>query len=91
MPRAILSVHDKAGLTDFARSLHDLGWTLIASGGTARTLRDNAIPVTEVADFGNGDAVVAQCFGRAAGCDERPAQIVQAASEIGESGFVMDG
>ena len=29
----------------------NLGWTLIASGGTAKTLRDNAIPVTEVADY----------------------------------------
>ncbi len=51
MPRAILSVHDKTGLVDFARGLHDLGWTLIASGGTAKTLRDNAIAVTEVGDY----------------------------------------
>ena len=51
MPRAILSVHDKTGLVDFARGLHELGWTLIASGGTARALRDNAIPATEVADY----------------------------------------
>ena len=40
MPRAILSVHDKTGLVDFARSLHELGWTLIASGGTAGHLED---------------------------------------------------
>jgi phosphoribosylaminoimidazolecarboxamide formyltransferase/IMP cyclohydrolase len=51
MPRAILSVHDKAGLVDFARGLHDLGWTLIASGGTAKALRENGIPVTEVGDY----------------------------------------
>jgi phosphoribosylaminoimidazolecarboxamide formyltransferase / IMP cyclohydrolase len=51
MPRAILSVHDKTGLVDFARGLHELGWTLIASGGTAKTLRDNTIPVTEVGDY----------------------------------------
>src|SRR5262245_1491159 len=51
MPRAILSVHDKTNLIPFARGLHELGWTLIASGGTARTLRDNHIPVTEVADY----------------------------------------
>jgi len=51
MPRAILSVHDKTGLVDFARGLHELGWTLIASGGTAKTLRDNAIPATDVADY----------------------------------------
>jgi phosphoribosylaminoimidazolecarboxamide formyltransferase/IMP cyclohydrolase len=51
MPRAILSVHDKTGLVDFARGLHDLGWTLIASGGTAKALRENNIPVSEVADY----------------------------------------
>src|SRR5512136_366206 len=51
MPRAILSVHDKTGLIDFARGLTELGWTLIASGGTAKALRDNNIPATEVADY----------------------------------------
>ncbi len=51
MPQAILSVHDKTGLVEFARGLRDLGWTLIASGGTAKTLRDNQIPVTEVAEY----------------------------------------
>jgi phosphoribosylaminoimidazolecarboxamide formyltransferase/IMP cyclohydrolase len=51
MPRAILSVHDKTGLVAFARGLHDLGWTLIASGGTAKALRDNGVSVTEVADY----------------------------------------
>ncbi len=51
MPTAILSVHDKTGLVDFARGLHDLGWSLIASGGTAKALRDQSIPVTEVADY----------------------------------------
>ena len=51
MPIAILSVHDKTGLIDFARALTDLGWTLLASGGTAKLLRENNISVTEVADY----------------------------------------
>lgn len=51
MPTAILSVHDKTGVLDFAKSLADLGWTLLASGGTAKLLRDNGLPVTEVADY----------------------------------------
>ncbi|MCC7360400.1 MAG: bifunctional phosphoribosylaminoimidazolecarboxamide formyltransferase/IMP cyclohydrolase [Anaerolineales bacterium] len=51
MPRALLSVHDKTGLPSFAAGLYRLGWTLIASGGTARLLRDNGLPVTEVADY----------------------------------------
>ena len=51
MPTAILSVHDKTGLLTFAGALIGLGWTLLASGGTAKLLRDNHIPVTEVADY----------------------------------------
>jgi phosphoribosylaminoimidazolecarboxamide formyltransferase/IMP cyclohydrolase len=51
MPKAILSVHDKTGLLEFARGLTELGWSLIASGGTARSLRENGLPVTEVADY----------------------------------------
>lgn len=51
MPKALLSVHDKTGLVEFARGLADLGWELIASGGTARTLTENRIPVTEVAVY----------------------------------------
>ncbi len=51
MPTAILSVHNKTGLVDFAKALADLGWTLLASGGTAKLLRDNNIAVTEVADY----------------------------------------
>lgn len=51
MPTAILSVHDKTGLVEFAKALCDLNWTLLASGGTAKLLRDNHIPVTEVADY----------------------------------------
>src|SRR5258706_3455326 len=51
MPKAILSVHDKTGLLDFAKGLTSLGGTLTASGGTAKLLRDNNIRVTEVADY----------------------------------------
>ena len=51
MPTAILSVHNKTGLLEFAKSLAALGWTLLASGGTAKLLHDNNVPVTEVADY----------------------------------------
>jgi phosphoribosylaminoimidazolecarboxamide formyltransferase/IMP cyclohydrolase len=51
MPTAILSVHNKTGLVEFAQGLASLGWTLLASGGTAKLLRDNGLPVTEVADY----------------------------------------
>lgn len=51
MPKAILSVYDKTGLVDFARGLRGYGWTLIASGGTARLLRENHIDVQEVSNY----------------------------------------
>ena len=51
MPTAILSVHNKTGLVDFAKGLAALGWTLLASGGTAKLLRENEINVTEVAEY----------------------------------------
>lgn len=51
MPIAILSVYNKTGIIEFAQGLASLGWTLLASGGTAALLRDNNILVTEVADY----------------------------------------
>jgi len=51
MPTAILSVYDKIGIVEFAKGLASLGWILLASGGTARLLRENDLAVTEVADY----------------------------------------
>ena len=51
MSTAILSVHNKTGIVEFAQGLASLGWTLLASGGTAKLLRDNGLSVTEVADY----------------------------------------
>jgi phosphoribosylaminoimidazolecarboxamide formyltransferase / IMP cyclohydrolase len=49
--RALLSVTDKTGLLPFARQLHEMGVELISTGGTAKLLRDNQIPVREVAEI----------------------------------------
>jgi phosphoribosylaminoimidazolecarboxamide formyltransferase/IMP cyclohydrolase len=38
MPRAILSVYEKTGLVEFATALVNMGWDLVASGGTQRKL-----------------------------------------------------
>ena len=51
MPTALLSVSDKSGLVDFARALRELGWDLLASGGTARSIREAGLAVQEVADY----------------------------------------
>ena len=49
--KALLSVHDKTGLVPFARGLSQLGVQLIASGGTAKALREAGLTVTEVSDY----------------------------------------
>jgi phosphoribosylaminoimidazolecarboxamide formyltransferase/IMP cyclohydrolase len=51
MPTAILSVHNKTGLIEFANGLAELGWKLLASGGTAKLLHENKISVMEVVDY----------------------------------------
>ncbi len=47
--RALLSVSDKTGLVEFGRALVARGFELVSTGGTARTLRDDGLPVTDVA------------------------------------------
>jgi phosphoribosylaminoimidazolecarboxamide formyltransferase/IMP cyclohydrolase len=47
--RALLSVSDKSGLVPFAEGLTELGFELVSTGGTARTLREAGLPVTDVA------------------------------------------
>jgi len=46
--RALVSVSDKSGLVDFARGLVELGFELVASGGTAAALAEGGLPVTTV-------------------------------------------
>lgn len=48
--RALLSVYNKNGIVKFARGLHNLGIEILSTGGTARLLSENNIPVTEVSD-----------------------------------------
>ncbi len=47
--RALLSVSDKTGLADLGRGLVARGFELVSTGGTARTLREAGLPVTDVA------------------------------------------
>jgi phosphoribosylaminoimidazolecarboxamide formyltransferase / IMP cyclohydrolase len=48
--RALISVHDKTGVVDFARGLAALGAEIVSTGGTARLLRDSGVPVADVAE-----------------------------------------
>jgi len=45
---ALISLSDKAGAVDFARSLSHLGFRLLSTGGTARLLAEAGLAVTEV-------------------------------------------
>jgi len=47
--RALLSVSDKTGLVPFARKLVANGYELVSTGGTAAALRDDGLPVVDVA------------------------------------------
>uniref|UniRef100_A0A674E9M3 Bifunctional purine biosynthesis protein ATIC n=1 Tax=Salmo trutta TaxID=8032 RepID=A0A674E9M3_SALTR len=48
---ALLSVSDKSGLLDFAKRLVNVGLSLVASGGTAKTLRDAGLAVRDVSEL----------------------------------------
>ncbi len=46
--RALISVSDKNGIIEFAKTLHAQGVEILSTGGTARLLIDNMVPVMEV-------------------------------------------
>jgi phosphoribosylaminoimidazolecarboxamide formyltransferase / IMP cyclohydrolase len=47
-PRALLSVTDKTGIVEFGKELVRLGFELLSTGGTARTLRAEGLEVLDV-------------------------------------------
>ena len=49
--RAVISVTDKTGIVDFARSLLEFNIRILSTGGTARTLREGGISVTDISDY----------------------------------------
>ena len=51
MNYALLSVSNKTGIVDFARSLVDYGYTIISSGGTHSVIAAEGIPVTKVSEY----------------------------------------
>ncbi|MDH5591183.1 MAG: bifunctional phosphoribosylaminoimidazolecarboxamide formyltransferase/IMP cyclohydrolase, partial [Gemmatimonadota bacterium] len=48
--RALLSVSDKTGIVDLARSLAERGWEILSTGGTASSIREAGVAVKEVAE-----------------------------------------
>ena len=58
MPTALLSVYDKSGIAEFAAALHELGWNIVSSGGTAKAVAAVGVPVTDVADLTGVPAIL---------------------------------
>lgn len=48
---ALISVYNKKGIIEFAKALSELGIQILSSGGTARTLKESGVKVTEISDF----------------------------------------
>jgi phosphoribosylaminoimidazolecarboxamide formyltransferase/IMP cyclohydrolase len=58
VPTALLSVYDKSGIVDLARGLHELGWSIVSSGGTAAAIAGAGLPVTDVAELTGFPAIL---------------------------------
>jgi len=53
MKRALVSVYDKDGIVDFVKELVDLGWEIISTGGTYKTLKEAGIDCIEINEITN--------------------------------------
>lgn len=49
--RALISVSNKEGVVEFARTLDSMGIEILSTGGTAKALRDAGIPVKDVSEY----------------------------------------
>jgi len=84
---ALISVSDKSGLLPFAQALVAQGARIISTGGSARTLRDAGVPVTEVSDHsgfpeildGRVKTLVPQIHGGILGRRDLPEHVAQMA------------
>ena len=56
--KALLSVYDKTGVVELATALHELGWELLSSGGTAKVIAEAGVPVTDVAELTGFPAIL---------------------------------
>ena len=51
MKRALISVTDKTGVGEFARGLHERGFSILSTGGTYKAIAAAGVPVDEVAGY----------------------------------------
>ncbi len=55
---ALLSVYDKTGIVEFANGLIAMGWKIIASGGTAKVLREAGLLIGDVSELVHGEPIL---------------------------------
>src|SRR5690348_909867 len=51
LQRALVSVYDKTGLAELVQGLHKAGVALVSTGGSAKLIEDQGVPVTRVEDL----------------------------------------
>lgn len=51
MKRALISVSDKTGLSDFAKGLQENGYEIISTGGTKKALEDSGVNCISISDI----------------------------------------
>jgi len=49
--RAVISVFNKEGIVDFAKGLSEWGVEILSTGGTAKVLREEGIPIKEISEY----------------------------------------
>ncbi|MFC1491004.1 bifunctional phosphoribosylaminoimidazolecarboxamide formyltransferase/IMP cyclohydrolase [Nitrospinota bacterium] len=49
--KAVISVSDKQGAAELGKALSDAGWEILSTGGTAKALRAEGIPITDVSAY----------------------------------------
>ena len=58
MKTALISVYNKEGIVEFAKQIQDLGFRILASGGTAKVLSDARLEVTDIATLVGGGPIL---------------------------------
>ncbi len=51
MKKALISVFDKTGIVDFAKSLDSMGWEIISTGGTSQKLKEEGVKVKDISEL----------------------------------------
>ena len=85
--RALISVSDKSGITEFAKVLAGKNVEILSTGGTAKTLKEAGIPVTEVSDYTGFPELMNAC---SQVLSEHPLFVITNAYAISSSALMLE-